>query len=85
MIKKVPRVEQYRTEVTRKRVVKDDVHYCDLCNKEMDGPWLTMDDDCGNSHYLPMDLCEDCFDKKVIPWLKSQKKKASSSHATQDN
>jgi hypothetical protein len=58
---------------------------CDLCNKEIHNSLHNVDEvtierkhgnnygaDGGNITTDSVDLCGECFDKNLVPWLKSQ-------------
>lgn len=57
---------------------------CDLCNEEIQYKRYSADEvvikrrtgdsypEGGSGEEVEVDMCGDCFDKKLIPWLKSQ-------------
>lgn len=57
---------------------------CDICGSEIVvGAWEVMDpqvslrtgesfSDCGSTTTVSADLCAQCFETKLIPWLESQ-------------
>lgn len=63
---------------------------CDFCSKQQvidvwndDNPWWEVKNEIEG--IIAFDFCTDCFKSKIEPLLNQEEKKASSSHATQDN
>ena len=61
---------------------------CDLCKKTSKNEWKKSNSDatevnvslksgevypyCGRGEEITIDICPDCFNSKLIPWVKSQ-------------
>lgn len=66
------------------KVVESSVRTCDFCNKQMKvGMWEVNETtvscrlgerypEGGSSTELDVDMCSDCFQGKLIPWISSQ-------------
>lgn len=69
---------------TFKEVVESSVRTCDFCQKQMKVGMWEIDEttvscrlgesypEGGSSINLDIDMCSDCFQAKLIPWIKSQ-------------
>ena len=85
MIKSIQKKEKYTdmVPVKKERLVTVMHTFCDLCSKKMIDEEENIYDEDDTSYIDGFDICYRCFEKKVTPWLESQKKK--SSNANEDN
>lgn len=82
----------YKEEIVpEKTVSKLDKTMCDLCGNEITKERFEVDEveirhktgdrypDFGYGEQVEVDMCGECFDEKLVPWLKTQGVQAATS------